>query len=137
MGVGRWGIQKGSVLARFLLGWSALLDRRSHARGLGYGDDDRELVPAARIFDVTTNQERWFAGPMGDLVFDEYLFSFSKEYGMMIWDVTTGERLLHDPAFCPTAYHRGARQFLTLLSDGRFQLSRLIGTAEATNGAAH
>jgi hypothetical protein len=93
----------------------------------GIGDDDLLLVPGVRLFDVSTGQElRRFLGPQGTLVYDDYLFSFASEQGMAVWDIATGERLLHEPAFSPWCYHRGARQFLTLLPDGAFQLSRLI-----------
>ena len=96
----------------------------------GYGTDEEALIPAAWMFDVASGEQwaeevGWFAGPSGDLVFDGYLFSFSEQDGMAVWDVATGERLLRDPTLCPTRYHRGARQFLTLLPDGAFQVSRL------------
>jgi hypothetical protein len=86
-----------------------------------------------RIFDVTTGkEERWFAGPAGEMVFDRYLFSFgSKEgapFAFAVWDVGTGERLLLDDSFRPPSrYHRGAKAFLTVLSDGVFQVSTLRG----------
>jgi hypothetical protein len=106
----------------------------------GYGRDDEWLIPAVRIFDVARGQELgWFAGPdvepEGDrpwfeepanaLEFDTYLFSFSGKHGTSVWDVTTGEQLLHDAAFCPTHYHHGAKRFLTLLPDGVFRVSCL------------
>jgi hypothetical protein len=96
----------------------------------GEGEDDLLLIPAVRLFDVSTGQElRQFRGPAGTLVYDGYLFSFAAEQGMAVWDVATGERLLHEPAWCPLRYHRGACQFLTLLPDGAFQLSRLVERA--------
>ena len=120
----------------------------------GYGDDDAELIPAVRLFDVASGQElRWFPGPfggsrgdwvpisedgeqmewraemLGRLAFDTYLFSFSQEYGTSVWDAQTGERLLFDAALRPLRYHRGAHQFLTILPDGAFQISRLVGQA--------
>ncbi len=92
----------------------------------GYGQDDEWLIPAAWLFDVASGEEvRWFAGPTGTLVFDTYLFSLSEQSGTAVWDATTGERPLLDPALRPTRYHHGAKQFLTLLPDGSFQLSRL------------
>jgi len=45
---------------------------------------------------------------------------------MQVWNAETGERLRHDPAFCPTRYHPGTRQFLSVLPDGGFQVSRLV-----------
>lgn len=82
----------------------------------GYGEDDEWLIPAVRIFDVRSGAElRWFAGPeKGTLIFDEYLFSLSEQHGFSGWDIATGERVLSDPDFRPTSYHRGAKQFLQL-----------------------
>lgn len=92
----------------------------------GYGPHLESLIPAAWLFDAESGDElRWFAGPTGSLVFDTYLFSLSKEHGTSVWDAATGERLLLDPAFSPTRYHRGTQQFLTLLPADTFQLSRL------------
>ncbi|HVB25007.1 MAG TPA: hypothetical protein VNG51_23935 [Ktedonobacteraceae bacterium] len=93
----------------------------------GYGDfEDDDLIPAARIFDVLTGQEiRHFFGPIGTFVFDEYLFSFTKETGTSVWDVQTGERLLFDADLRPTVYHHGTKQFLTVLTNQTFLLSRL------------
>lgn len=92
----------------------------------GYGNDDENLIPAALLFNAETgNRLRWFAGPLGSFVCDRYLFSSSAEAGTSVWDLATGERLLEDRSFNPTAYHRGAKQFVTALPDGRFRLSRL------------
>jgi hypothetical protein len=116
----------------------------------GYGDDDATLIPAVRIFDVASGEElRWFAGPMGGsiivagkgegqgaseslaaLAFDRYLFSFSQDYGTSVWDVEAGEQLLSDATLRPLRYHRGAKQFLTRLSDGTFKMSWLVGHAK-------
>jgi hypothetical protein len=96
----------------------------------GQGDDEQELVPAVRIFDVTTGQEeRWFSGPKGELFFDELLFSCDKEEGTAVWDDATGERILHDGDVRPLRYHRSAKTFLTVLPGGRFRISRLVGTS--------
>jgi hypothetical protein len=86
------------------------------------------MIPAVRLFDVRHGQqEQWFYGPeRGLLVFDQYLFSAS-EKGMSVWDVETGERLLHDPTLNPISYHRLTKQFLSILPDGSFRLSRLLG----------
>jgi hypothetical protein len=92
----------------------------------GYGTDENELIPAAWLFDVVSGDEvRWFAGPTGDLVFDRHLYSLSSQVGVAVWDVSTGERLLYDPALRASRYHRGARQLLTLVPDGTFRLSQL------------
>ena len=109
----------------------------------GYGRDDEWLIPAVRIFDVITGKElRWFAGPevepkggkswlekladYGALVFDKYLFAISKQLGMSVWNVKQGTCLLKDDSFSPISYHRGTREFLSLLSDGVFQLTHLV-----------
>ena len=94
----------------------------------GYGNDEENLIPAALLFDVESGRlVRWFAGPVGSFAFDRYLFSSSTEAGTSVWDVATGERLLHDTSFCPTAYHPGAGRFITALPGGQFRLTRLIG----------
>jgi hypothetical protein len=94
----------------------------------GYGEDDDWLIPAVRLFDVSTGQEEgWFPGPKGSLVFDEYLFSSDAEQGTSVWDVGRGERLLRDESFRPFRYHRGAKCFLTLRPDGLFEVGRLRG----------
>lgn len=98
----------------------------------GYGADADHLRPAVLFFDVSGTgdhpwPDRWFPGPDGTLVFDDYLFSYSPESGTSIWDVETGERLLKLAQFCPTVYHRGARQFITRRSDGTFLVSTLMG----------
>ncbi len=95
----------------------------------GYGPDRLSLMPAVILFDVATGEPvRWFPGPRGALVFDELLFSLGDGDGVSVWDVETGERLLHDAGFHPLRYHPGARQFLTTNPDGElFVLSRLTG----------
>lgn len=94
----------------------------------GYGNDDENLIPAAVLFDVETGRRlRWFAGPVGSFAFNRRLFSYSAGAGTSVWDVATGERLLHDASFCPTAYHPGAGEFITALPGGKILLSRLVG----------
>jgi hypothetical protein len=96
----------------------------------GYGEDREWLVPAVRIFDAASGQEeRWFPGPKGNLVFDTYLFSSDSEDGSSVWEVATGERLLRDENFVPWRYHHGAKAFLTVRPDGRMQVTRLRGQA--------
>jgi hypothetical protein len=92
----------------------------------GFGDDDLAMTPAVQLFDAETGQHlRWFAGPeKGDLYFDDYLFSTSSK-GTDVWDIDTGERLLHEPDLTPINYHPDTRQFLSLLPDGTFRLSQL------------
>lgn len=92
----------------------------------GYGTDDEWLVPAVRVFDAATGRETHsFAGPRGEMVFDGELFCVDLVEGMTVWDVDTGERLLHDAAFCPPQYHPGAKTFLTPLPGGHFRVTRL------------
>jgi hypothetical protein len=95
----------------------------------GQGEDSNDLIPAVRIFDVTTGkEERWFAGPVGEsLFFDDVLFSCHAEQGTAVWDAESGERLLHDPDVRPTRYHRAAKTLLTTFPGGTFRLSKLVG----------
>jgi hypothetical protein len=94
----------------------------------GYGEDHDWLLPAVRIFDAASGQEeRWFPGPRGNLLFDNYLFSSDSEDGTSVWDVATGERLLRDENFVPWRYHRGTKTFLSVRPDGRMQVTRLRG----------
>jgi len=101
----------------------------------GYGQDD-PLIPAALIFDVHTGKlEKWFPGPKGSFVFDDYLFSFDKTEGMTVWDISTGERLAAEPGFCPDGYHRRGKHFLTMKEDGMVQVSRITNAAAITKGS--
>jgi hypothetical protein len=95
----------------------------------GLGEDESEgIIAAVRIFDVTTGgEERWFAGPKGEMVFDRLLFCSHAEEGTTVWDVATGERLLRDAAVRTIRYHRGAKSFLTVLPDGEFAIRNLVG----------
>lgn len=85
-------------------------------------------MPAVRLFDVVAEKEiGWFAGPEGTLAYDEYLFAMSEKQGLTAWDVATGERVLADPDFHPTHYHRGAKQFLQIdAQQNTFHLGRLV-----------
>jgi len=92
----------------------------------GYGSDDLCMVPAARLFDVTTGRElRWFSGPSGKFEFDKYLFSFSETHGLSVWDVEIGEQLFYDLDFTPIRYNHRTKQFLTIAPNGTFTLSEL------------
>ncbi len=96
----------------------------------GYGVDAKSLLSAALIFHVETGaQESWFPGPLGSLAFDAFLFSFSAEEGMSVWDVATGERIGCDPAFCPAGYHPSSKQFVTVLDSGTVKLSTVATLA--------
>lgn len=95
----------------------------------GYGPGRASLMPAVILFDVDSGEAlRWFSGPRGELVFDEWLFSLGDGDGVSVWDTATGERLLHDAGFQPLRYSRGTKQFLTTSTDGAlFVVSRLVG----------
>lgn len=96
----------------------------------GYGPDRDSLMAAVLLFDAPSGAPvRWFPGPRGPLVHDDgLLFSLGDGDGVSVWDVETGERLLHDAGFHPLRYHAGSRQFLTTNPDGElFVLSRLVG----------
>jgi hypothetical protein len=120
VGVGGRAVPPAAVPARLLLG---------RAAGLavwGYGTDDEWLVPPVRVFDAASGREtHWFAGPRGELGFDGELFSIDLVEATSVWDADTGERLLHDAAFCPHRYHPGAKTFLTPLPGGQVRVSRL------------
>lgn len=104
----------------------------------GYGDDEDFIIPAVRIFDAITGKEsRWFAGPDGELAFDAYLFAFSEEHGTTVWDEKTGERLHSEPELKPECYHPGAKAFISLLSGGGFQISRLVRNDDTGAVATH
>lgn len=93
----------------------------------GIGDDDYFMIPAVQFFDAETGKRiRWFAGPKGERwFFDTYLMTASKDE-FEVWDLETGERLLHIDNFNPLVYHPKTQQFLTVLPDGDFQLSRIM-----------
>jgi hypothetical protein len=94
----------------------------------GLGEDDTDLVPGVRLFDATTGDEiRSFAGPSGELVYDEHLVSISPDVGAAVWDVATGERLATDASLRGAGHHPGDRSFVTRLPDGAFRVSRLAG----------
>lgn len=97
----------------------------------GYGPSRASMIPAVILFDVATGEPlRWFPGPQGPLVHDDYLFSIGDD-GVSVWDIAAGERLLHDPGFQPLRYHPGARQFLTTNPDADlFVVSRLVGSPD-------
>lgn len=104
----------------------------------GWGSDEDWVIPAARLFDLSTGEEiRWFPGPetrfswdeprkntAPSMFFDQYLFSVSDDHGTAVWDVQTGERLLQDTSLKPIHYHPGSREFLSMNSEG-IRLSRL------------
>lgn len=93
----------------------------------GFGDVWNDVLPAAVIFDVTTGERvRWFAGPRaGDFFFvDPYLVTTGA--GTSLWDVTTGERVLHDVAFDATHAHPSTRH-LVRLANGEVTVMQIMG----------
>jgi hypothetical protein len=94
------------------------------------GEYSDELIPSIiNVADVENGGSRiLFSGPEeGNFVFDQHLFDFSKEIGMTIWDINTGERIFVDHSFCPDIYLAQSKQFLTLLKEDKILISRLIG----------
>ena len=93
----------------------------------GLGDVDALMLPGVRLFDVESGNELpGFVGPEGRLLFDEYLFSLNG--GLSLWDVSSGERLLHQSGTVPLAYHPQRRLFLSQEANGEVRLSRLANT---------
>ena len=74
----------------------------------------------------STELERWFPGPEGKLYFKKYLYSCSEEKGTTVWDVEIGERLLLDENLKPIEYHAHQNYFLSILSNGDFQVSKIV-----------
>lgn len=92
----------------------------------GYGREDEWLIPAVVVFNVEDGKQvRWFPGPQKNILFDEYLFSWSTENGMSVWDIESSERLTEEPTLCPCGYHRGDRNFLSVAPDGSLKISSL------------
>lgn len=112
----------------------AWLDARTVAVW-GDGDDDTNLTPAARLFDVETGEERGsFAGPaQGFAVVRERLVAFDAAAGTSAWDWRTGEQLAQDPSFSPSfaiAAHPRSHELLSRAGEGAggtFRVSELIG----------
>lgn len=96
----------------------------------GLGDDDREMIDGARIFDLSSKElgplsppAAWspprevasFAGPAGSFSSDgRYLFS-SDGSGLSRWSLTDGCCTGHLPGFQPRYHHRGARELVQLV----------------------
>jgi hypothetical protein len=106
----------------------AWLDESTVAIG-GIGDDEREMVDGARIFDITSTasaSRRWrsdwlwarevmtFAGPEGKFFSDgKWLYS-SAQSGFARWDLRTGARTGHIERFQPTHHHSAAGELVEL-----------------------
>lgn len=118
----------------------------------GLGEDDILLIPGVRLFDVERGEEKSsFAGPVGgsrkeslqvagkgkefihgagNLFFDRWLFSWMEGKAFTIWDISDGALLLEEPQFFPLNYHPGSKEFLSVMPDGAFRFSRLLGGTE-------
>jgi hypothetical protein len=100
----------------------------THLAVWGYGEDSENLIDAVQIFDVTTGDQRWFAGPDGSaLFFDRVLVSTAGDSGTTVWDVVRGARLASAPVHA-ARYHPTAKTFITLAGDSsQIVESRLCG----------
>jgi hypothetical protein len=95
------------------------IDERRVAIG-GVGDDDLDIVPAARILGLGdpgtpgVTELGIVPGPSGELFGDgERLFSAGPD-GLSIWDVEAGARTGQVPGFVPARQHRWARELIEL-----------------------
>jgi hypothetical protein len=98
----------------------------------GIGDDDKDMVDGARIFDLSLSGHGglgwrtdlpWprkltaFAGPAGAFLSGgQWLFS-SDHDGLSRWDFNAGVRTGHIRGFTPTHHHRGAHEFAQLVDN--------------------
>lgn len=95
----------------------------THLAVYGYGGDEQWLIPAVRIFDVTTGvQERWFPGPDGDLYCDRELYAVGAR-GTSVWNVARGTCLHWAPALVNARYHPSAKCFVSI-ADGTVSVFR-------------
>lgn len=95
----------------------------------GLGDDDEDMEPGARIFDIAASEAAaasspWRAvesapvpGPRGPFFGDAGLLYADGEDGLTVWDPATARRLGVVDGFHATHHHRGAGQFARL-ADG-------------------
>ncbi|WP_441245083.1 hypothetical protein [Kitasatospora sp. McL0602] len=100
------------------------IDERRVAVG-GLGEDDYEIAPGARIFDIDGPSHRTsglakalettaFGGPDGRFFSDGGLLFSASPPGLEIWDPSEGVRLASVPDFRPTHHHRTARELVQL-----------------------
>ncbi|MBV8879457.1 MAG: hypothetical protein JO332_05820 [Planctomycetaceae bacterium] len=100
-------------------------DRRVVIDGLG--DDDRSMLPGARIFDITAKPEpeaeggvrelSSFPGPMGQFFGHRGRLYSADRTGLSVWDPDQGARVGQLPGFSPTHLHVDANE-LASVSDG-------------------
>ena len=119
-------------------------ERRLAAWGLG--KDDISLLPAVRIIDVVTGEERTpIIGPFGPTkpglwsesgmlalaeqgvlaFFDGHLFVWNPTAGFSAWDISDGARVFAAEDFCPLAYNPATREFFSQQADGSCRVSKL------------
>jgi hypothetical protein len=99
----------------------------------GFGDDELDLQPGIRIFDVVSGKEvASFPGPSveprdfrakrvrdrGWIAFDKHLFAVSPGRGLEVWKVETQECLHQDRELGALAYHPQTKEFLSFSSGG-------------------
>lgn len=119
----------------------------------GLGEDNILLIPGVRLFDVERGEEKSsFTGPVGgsrkeslqvdgqgqdfihgagNLFFDRWLFSWMEGKPFAVWDISDGAQLLEEQQFCPLNYHPRSKEFISVMPDGQFRLSRLFGATES------
>lgn len=99
-------------VAYFWGGPACFIDARTYAMW-GCGGDADAMLDAAVLVDLQSGRvKRWFAGPSsGDFSFDRHLVVSTLKDGATVWDVETGERLHHDPAFGLSVHHPDARRW--------------------------
>jgi hypothetical protein len=92
----------------------------------GFGEDVDLVIPAVRVFDVTTGEESgWFPGPSGNIDSDgTHLFSWDGD-GTSVWDPVAGERLHHDSNLHPSSLHRSSRSFVSIGKDRSAVVSQI------------
>ncbi|KUL24831.1 WD40 repeat domain-containing protein [Actinoplanes awajinensis] len=89
----------------------------------GIGDDDEDMAPGARIFDVTgagdAVEVTTIPGPTGRFFSDGRRLFSSDEAGLRAWDPRTGDLLATEPGFAPTHHDAVHRVLLSLGGDRR------------------
>jgi hypothetical protein len=98
----------------------------------GIGDDDKDMIDGARIFDVSSSGSggvRWradwpwpleqiaFAGPAGSFFSEGRALFSSDQSGLSRWDVKDGSRTGYLQGFKPTYHHRGAHELVQVVDD--------------------
>jgi hypothetical protein len=89
------------------------------------GDRHSEFYSDLGIYDISTGEikKKIVDFPEGELIFDTYLFSFSEDHGMAVYDIKTDEKIFEDENFKPLAYSKARKEFLSLLVDGSLEIN--------------